>query len=280
MKNRISISSGVEVAATAELLGYTDLSMESWFLNQYFPGIPVPLSKSITALKWQDQVAESIRVNMDSGIDLVKLTKGLSNYTTVEDISGQMREIERLARAAIGGDTSEFADFQRLLRRSRSDIAGMIESNAPSKLGKAYEKVINAAENLNEKALDKAIENAIDKKALSNAFRIATTEINRAANLGEYTRALDDEDCVAMKWVLSAAGNNCDDCIDLAETDNGAGPGVWPMDNVPDYPHPRCRCQLFPVYKLPEGTDPDFSVDAEDYDGEFMERLPEDVDVE
>ena len=251
-----------------------NLSERNWFLNQYFPGSPMNLSQTVTALKWQDSVAESIRVNMANGTNLVNLSNELSNYTTEEDISGTMREIERMARKIIGGDSSEYADFQKLLRSSKDDVLEMIEANQPSKLGKAYGRIIDAAESLSEKALDKAVDNAIDKKALSNAFRLASTEINKAVNLGEYTRSLEDEDCLAMELVLSPSGNNCEDCEELAETDNGAGPGIWPMDQVPVTPvHPRCRCLLLPVYKLKKGAGPDFT--ADDYDGDYMQPMPE-----
>lgn len=269
-------ASAAKIAVITGTVG--SLTARNWFLNQYFPGSPLNLSQSVTSLKWQDQVAESIRVNMAGGANLRRLVGELANYTTEEDISGTMREIERMARRIIGGDTEEYAAFQRLTRKVKADAADMIEAGYESKLGKAYAKVTTAAESLSETALDKAIENAIEKKALSNAFRLATTEINRAINLGAYTRAVRDEDCLAMEIVLSSAGNNCDDCIDLAETDNGAGPGIWPIEQVPDIPyHPRCRCLLIPVYKMPEGADPDFEVDEEDYDGDFMQPIPDEV---
>jgi hypothetical protein len=217
------------------------LTARNWFLNQYFPNSPMNLSKTVTSLRWQEQVAESIRVNMANGANLVRLSRELSNYTTEEDIAGTMREIERMARRIIGGDTSEYAEFQRLTRRIKEETSEMIQAGYPSRLGKSYAKVVTAAEALREDALDVAIEKAIEEKALSNAFRLATTEINKAINLGAYTRAVQDEDCVAMELILSTAGNNCDDCIDLAETDNGAGPGIWPIEQVPLTPvHPRC----------------------------------------
>ena len=257
----------------------SDEALRRWFLNQYFPDSPLNLSQRITALKFQDAIAEDIRVNMDGGTNLLDLAKGLSEFTTGEGLPAYMQEIERQARRIMGGDTSEYEAFQRLCRSTLSDVTDMIESNAPSKLGKAYARVIKAAEGLQEDALDSAIDNAIEKKALSNAFRIATTEINKALNLGEYTRSVNDPDCDAMEITLSSAGNNCDDCCDdcveLSETDNGAGPGIWPLNECPVVPiHPRCRCLLVPVFVLKEGTDPDFSA-SEDYDGDFMDAMPD-----
>jgi len=269
-------ASAASIAVTTGTIG--SLTARNWFLNQYFPNSPLNLSKSITSLKWQESVAESIRLNMAGGANLVRLTRELLNYTTEQDVSKTIREIEGMARRIIGGETSEYAAFQRLTRSVRDDALEMIETNQPSKLGRAYLRVVNAAEALREDSLDRAIENAIEKKALSNAFRLATTEINKAINLGAYTRAVQDEDCVAMEIILSPAGNNCDECIELAETDNGAGAGIWPIEEVPLTPvHPRCRCLLLPVYKLPPDTDPDFSVSPDDYEGDFMQPIPSEV---
>jgi hypothetical protein len=267
--NDVGPSAGISVA--------DELSITpSYFLNQYFPDSPLNLSQRITALRWQDRIGEDIRANMEGGTNLVDLTKGLSALTTEEGLPQYMQEIERQARRIMGGDNSDYAAFQRLCRSTRADVTEMIQSNAPSKLGKAYAKLIDAASSLKEKALDAAIDSAIDKKALSNAFSLATSEIDKALNLGEYTRARNDPDCDAMEVALSSAGNNCEDCEELAETDNGAGPGIWPMGQVPFLPnHPRCRCILLPVYRLAEGTDPDFTA-TEDYDGDFMQELPDD----
>lgn len=269
-------ASAATISTTTGVVG--SLTARNWFLNQYFPGTGTNLSKSITSLKWQASVSETIRLNLSGGASLRRLTAELANYTTEEDIAGGIREIERMARRIIGGDTAEYAAFQRLTRKTEAEAMEMVEAGYVSKLGKAYAKVAVAAESLSDEALDRAIENAIEKKALSNAFRLATTEINKAINLGAYTRAVRDEDAVAMQLILSSAGNNCDDCIELAETDNGAGPGVWPMEEVPQTPiHPRCRCLLLPVYRLPEGADEDFSVDPDDYEGEFMQPIPDEV---
>jgi hypothetical protein len=256
----------------------SNLTARNFFLHKYTAGDPLTLSQRVTALKWQETVAETIRVNMAAGADLTRLTKELSQYTTVEDVNKTITEIERMARRIIGGDTAEYATFQRMTRSVKDDALQMIEANDVSRLGKAYAKVANAADSLKESGLDMAIENAIEKKALSNAFRLATTEINKTVNLGSFSRAVADEDVEAMELVLSSAGNNCEECEELAELDNGAGPGIYPIDEVPETPvHPRCRCLLLPVYKLQKGADPDFSVDSDDYDGDFMQPMPEDL---
>jgi len=52
----------------------------------------------------------------------------------------------------------------------------------------------------------------------------------------------------AVKWNLSSWGKLCDICKALANEDSyGLGPGVFPLDKVPDLPHHGCDCYLTPV---------------------------------
>ena len=233
----------------------------NYFLNTDFNG--ATLSERITQAQFQSDVAETLRVAMQSDINMRSLVKDLSQYTDQDQLKGSIREIISAARKS-GGDPAE---LKRLL-----DNYPDLEDGA-SALDKAYAKVVKAAATLSEDALDSAVENAIEKKAMSNAYRIATTEINRAYNQGVFERASDDEDCLAMEVNLSSAENNCDDCIDLAETDNGAGPGIYDMDDVPELPiHPHCRCLLTPVYKLPEGVDEE-DIDTGNHEYDTMEEM-------
>jgi hypothetical protein len=238
-----------------------------WFLNNHFDG-ELSLSERITALRVQDQVIETIRVNLANANRLTQMTEELANFTTEEDIAPRVRVLEQLARRVIGGDVAAYNDYQRSIKAVKNSLGD------ESKLDRAYAGVVRASEALNEAGLDMAIENAIDKKAMSNAFRIATTEFNRAYNMGVYTRAKADEDCLAMQLDLSSAGDNCDECVDLATADNGAGPGIYPMDETPETPvHPHCLCLLTPVYRLPNDMDPD----ELETDGDFdtMEEIPD-----
>ena len=252
------------------------IAQRNWWLNHYFRGQDMNLSERITALRFQEQVAETIRINMNAGLKLVSLTKEVSQYTTGEDVAGWVRDVERAGRLASAGNMTAMIEFKSTITSMKAEILDNLEAGNATKLQKAYLKVIKAAENMSEDGLDKAIENAIEKKALYNAFRIAQTETNRAYNMGAYTRALADPDAEAMQLDLSYIGNNCDECTDLAEQDNGAGQGVYPFDQVPETPiHPNCRCILSPVYRLPDG------IDAEDMEveGDFekMEKMPDEL---
>lgn len=248
-----------------------------WLLTKYFPGNPINLSQRVTELRFQDKVAESLRVSMKNIGRLDELTNEISQYSTEEDIAKWIRNIENQARKVMEGENPEAVrDFRKKMNDAKQEILDGREYGDLSKLDKAYYKIIKASEKLKSAGLDVAVSNALDKKALSNAFRIAHTEIRKAYNVGVYTRGMQDEDVEAFKIDLSAAGNNCDECTEIAEMDNGAGPGIFPVDEVPAIPqHPHCRCELTPVYSLPKG------ITAEDieteYDGELMQKLPEDL---
>lgn len=253
------------------------LRQQNYLLTNYFRGDPLNLSTRITQLKLQEEVAESLRVSMKNISGLYNLADEISQYTNEQDIAKWIRRIESQARKVIAdGDPALLKTFQGEMTAAKRGLLDGLEYKNMSKLNKAYYKVLSAAEKLSDTGLDIAIDNALEKKALSNAFRIAHTEIRRAYNTGVYSRSLQDEDVEAFRIELSAAGNNCEDCIEIAEADNGAGPGIYPVDEVPRIPlHPHCRCELTPVYALPKGMDGE---DIEtDYEGETMKAAPDDV---
>lgn len=251
-----------------------NLVQRNFWLNENFDS-GLTLSERVTNLNLIDTVAETIRLNMEEAEGLTSLVSELSEYTTEEDLRTGIRELERVARRVIKGDLNSLQEFKSVLSREQRAIAENLSGGNASKLQKSYAKVVDAAAKLNSAGLDKAIEYAIDKKAESNAFRLAATEINKAYNKGVYSRALQDEDVVAMRLELTETEGTCEECEDLANADNGAGVGVYPLDNCPKTPiHPNCRCTLTEVYKLPDGADEDFEADG---DFDKMEAMPSDV---
>jgi hypothetical protein len=211
----------------------TSLDLRGFLLGNYFPGDDLNLSERLYSPAMVNAVAEDLRVAMSGQLRFRELVKDLSNYTTAEDLKKPIREIISAARQVMGGDASAIADLKKMVS-AYPDL-----TDDPSKLDKAYTKIVNAAEQLNSDALDAAVDNALDKKALANAFRLAVTETNRAYNIGVYSEAKQDEDCLAMQMDVSTSVENCEICLELTERDNGGGPGVYGMDNVPATPiHP------------------------------------------
>ena len=55
--------------------------------------------------------------------------------------------------------------------------------------------------------------------------------------------ALKNADIKKVRWVIYGDDRVCETCQELDGT-------VWDVDNVPNKPHPRCRCYLRPVTSL------------------------------
>jgi hypothetical protein len=223
----------------------SELAFRQWYLNYHFQNDNLSLSERITAATLVPIVAEEIRLNLEAGLNLVKLTKALSEYTVSEDLPQGIREVISMARRVSAGDGSILKDFTKVINSEKSKIAKRMEEETatlPSVLTKSYNRLIKAAEKLKGDGLEKAIENAIEKKAASNAFRIAITESARAYGVGMRTRAGMDEECTGITWDVSEDENNCDECLSY----DGI---TFPKDELPDYPaHPNCHCNLSLYY--------------------------------
>jgi hypothetical protein len=241
----------------------------NWYLNTNFVG-DMTLSQRITQMDMQDEVVVEIVNNIEAGIQLTSMVKDLQTYTNSEGLPKYMRSIATQAKKVMR-DESQYADFVQTLMSEKEELLERLEesdiTSASAKLTKAYLKIVDAAENLNENGLDAAIDYAIDKKAVYNAFRIAQTETNRVYNQSVYQNALDDDDVIGMTIKLSQTQDNCDECMDVADE-------IYDVDSVPETPlHPNCRCFVSPVYRLPEGKDESDIIT--DYDGDVMQSYEE-----
>ena len=115
----------------------------------------------------------------------------------------------------------------------------------------AYSQLIDALEDQNEKALNKAIYAATQERTRYFADRIARTEMARAYQDGFLLKWDNNDDCIAYQWRLSGRHPRYDIC-DLYAKANlyGMGPGIFPKDKVPRLPaHPHCMCFLKPVIR-------------------------------
>jgi hypothetical protein len=210
----------------------SDLAFREWYLNQYFEEDGMTLSERITAMDFQTAVAEEIRLNLQAGADLVKLTNAIKDYTVEEDIPQGLRELASLARQVSAGDVELFDEYNSVLNAQKAIIKQRMEEDTgtlPSKLTKSYDKLITAAETLNASGIEAAVERAIDQKAASNAFRIAITESARAYGIGMRTRVSMDPDATGITWEVSSDENNCDECLSY----DGRS---FALDSLPDYP--------------------------------------------
>lgn len=76
------------------------------------------------------------------------------------------------------------------------------------------------------------------------AKRLARTEINNAFHATTIDRYKKDGFAESVDWNLSTSHPEGDECDDLADN------GPYPIDEVPEKPHPQCFCNITP--NLPE----------------------------
>lgn len=132
-----------------------------------------------------------------------------------------------------------------LQARNLAHLRGMTEDSSKkiiSSLADGFNKGQGIAE------LSKGIIEAIDTTR-SRATTIARTETMYAVNQGTLQRY--HQVGIAKVQFLVGAGC-CEECEEYATRDIGYGPGIYPIDEVPDIPvHPNCRCTVIPVIDDP-----------------------------
>lgn len=75
------------------------------------------------------------------------------------------------------------------------------------------------------------------------ARRLTRTETTRAH--GQTALQVAERIGAKVKWALSAAHPRVDICDEHAQRDEGYGPGIYDVRDVPQYPpHPQCLCTL------------------------------------
>lgn len=247
----------VEIGLGPALELKNTLAARKWFLNEHFQGDELSLSQRVTQLDLQKDVISTIQANLKAADGVIKLTSELKDKTTVEGLRGGIRELESAARQVMAGDKTAFNEFNKILAREKAYAESTLKGGDETVLQRAYVRVVKAAEKLNEKGLDSAIENAIDKKARSNAFRIAHSEAARAYGVGIRTRADNDPDAVGIEWSASGGEGVCEICDEL----DGK---VFAKDDLPEYPaHPNCECLLSSYYGNEKNIE-DHSMDTDD----------------
>lgn len=99
------------------------------------------------------------------------------------------------------------------------------------------------------KAIDKALDVAVQERYRYFANRIAQTELARAQNDQRAREIMADDEIQAVRFQLSATHPKMDLCDLYARMDRyGLGPGIYPKGLAPNPPtHPFCRCVCVPI---------------------------------
>lgn len=195
----------------------------------------------------QDTVQAQIRKNATATQIARELYDGYNSgkaVTQQHDMAQYMRKIEMLQ--------GESRDSNSLLRQAERNINRLGRNGAPNQaLKAAYNKLLKAVEDGNEKALKNATKVAIEEKSRYIADRIARTEMARAYADGFFSKHQDNPNVVAYQFKLSTRHPAFDVCNMYADGNMfNLGVGVYPKDQVPLVPiHPHCLCKYKAIYK-------------------------------
>lgn len=244
-----------------------------------------------TAMKRQESFTQMSRALFDgynSGSKVIKDAE-LPEY---------LESLKQAAKRAAGGDYKSLRKFNIAHKRALHAINNLAGNDAPTlglKVG--YSNIVEAAKalatgsltdaqarklnrqglgsivelkaainELNQKALEKAVWVGIQEKSRYHADRIARTELAEAYGEAFFAQNANDPDVIAYRWQLSDRHSKTDICDFNAKADlYGLGAGVYPKKKFPHYPaHPHCLCPFSEVY---EGRiDMDFSREAKKLD--------------
>lgn len=99
------------------------------------------------------------------------------------------------------------------------------------------------------KAIDRALDVAVQERYRYFANRIAQTELARAQNNQRAREIMADDEIQAVRFQMSVTHPAYDLCDLYARMDRyGLGPGIYPKGLAPNPPvHPFCRCHIVPL---------------------------------
>lgn len=131
-----------------------------------------------------------------------------------------------------GGEEPDNKWLSKEILKSPCPVTGYIyENEADRKKDKAIE-AISAVRKSADKA-DALIRNVKYRQTQSEYYTDYVTDM-------AMLKAYSDADVQKVKWLTMKDEKTCADC-------KGLDGKVFPIDSVPDKPHPRCRCRIVPV---------------------------------
>ena len=215
------------------------------------------LSTKIQDVSRVEEIAATVRTAMQIESKWNRIAVDMvDNKLTKADLPKYMDDLLQTGRQAakISDDAEMYMAYRAKVDRVIEKIDKLTDSDK-SELAQSYRNLANLSKDASDKLIQKTVDRAIMFKARYNAQRLATTELARAYGNARIYEAKNDPDATGIKWVLSGVHEHYDECNFFAETDMyGMGEGVFPKDEVPEYPaHPWCACILEPVYDTEKG---------------------------
>lgn len=217
----------------------------------------------------------SLRIT-DSGNILKEKTVTGKDTLNQSDLPEYLERLRSAAQKVSAGDREALRQFNQAVKQAAKQINLNAKYQSPNRALKAsYLSVVDAAKELNDKAMDRAVRVAIEERTRYYAERIARTESARSYFEGTMVKHQNDSDVVGYRWLLSSrhAELPFDICDVYANADFGLGRGVFLKDKLPKIPvHPHCMCSVVPVFvdEMPDHARFDYRK-ADDY----IQSLPE-----
>ena len=215
----------------------------------------------------QRQIKDTIRESLKNSEGAIQLSR---------KIESQIRK-GSIPTDDIRQDIRKLIEVQKKLGSAKApkslikQLDDAVELGNKSKLALSYKRLINALEVGDPDLIEKAFVNATRQKAGYISRRIARTETARAYFEGTLKADADDETnrIVAYKWNLNPNRSFGPDICDIfAKSDFGLGTGVFPANQMPQFPaHPNCMCFVTPVYEeeIPGGAKFDFEKGGKEF---------------
>ena len=169
----------------------------------------------------------------------------------INDYNEAMSTINDLREALYDGygyNDKEILDIKK-------DLPGFLQKEiTQAKIDRLKTKSLKAAymdrlEEINKGKTGKAFETLIEEKSRYYATRVAFTEQQKAFNLANAAKMLEDG-IEFVRWTLSPRHSVPCICDYFANKDIGYGPGISPILSAPMpvySSHPFCQCRLVPT---------------------------------
>lgn len=256
----------LDTISKAALLGYGIKSpsmeqkkeVQEYLLSEAWAPDKMKLSERLhgTSKQMRTTIVDTIATAMRKGKAVTQMAMDLyDGYNSGKkvlrgaELPEYLQRLARAARSAADGDLTVTRDFNLALKRAKKQLEKMEQPDKALKV--AYSQLIKAAEDLNTKAIEKAVWVAVQEKARYYADRIAITESANAWSDMLFARSYDDPLVIGYGWRLSTRHPRVDICDFHAKVDHyGMGAGNYPKDKMPPHPaHPFCTCNLIILYK-------------------------------
>lgn len=213
----------------------TKLLYEAWAPDKMNLSVRLHGTSAIMRQEIVDTISTAMRQQKAVKGIAMELYDGYSSGKKVissAELPQYLDQLQKAARRLAQGDAESLREFNRTLKTAKESIEKLAGHDAPNRaLKAAYQKIVDAAEALSEKRLDKAIHVAIEEKSRYLAERIARTEMSAAWGESFIAKNQDDSDVIAYRWVLSSRHLKTDVCC-TPGTMISTEKGLMPIEKV------------------------------------------------